>query len=120
MSDNVGMMVKILAILEKQMDYDKPDPSEYSAESLGISEPRRDRIFEMLARLGYIVEDGGTRITFRGLETLERVQDETKRMQRLEDEKEESEKNVKRLEALDYCILIFCGFSIGLAISMLI
>lgn len=83
--DNFRIIYRILRYLEKAMDYDEPDLSQISHESLGISHQRWLAIMEMLAAEGYIdgisvkrSADGMTavsvsapRITLHGLEYLQ-------------------------------------------------
>lgn len=52
--DNFNIIYKILKQLEKAMDYDEFDMDFVSAEHLKISENRRVRIWEMLAKEGYV------------------------------------------------------------------
>ena len=52
--DNFTIIYKILKALEKAMDYEEFDVSGISAERLGISRPRWEKILIMLAKEGYI------------------------------------------------------------------
>lgn len=52
--DNFKIIYKILTILEKSMDLEEFDSELLSAERLGISEPRRNRILEQLIHYGYV------------------------------------------------------------------
>lgn len=82
--DNFKIIYKILKMLEKAMDYDEPDTSVISADSLGISQNRWDAIMVMLQEDGYVegvhyvktmgmkgVKLTNLRITLKGLEYLE-------------------------------------------------
>lgn len=52
--DNFTVIYKILKALEKAMDYEEFDVSRISAERLGITKPRWEKILIMLAKEGYI------------------------------------------------------------------
>ena len=84
MTDNFKCIYKILKALEKAMDYPEFDISQISAEKLGVSTERWARYIEMMLDTGYIkgvsiytdctgelcVDNGGIRITLKGLEYL--------------------------------------------------
>ena len=52
--DNFKIIYKILRYLEKAMDYEEPDFSAISPESLGISRERWSALLIMLCKEGYI------------------------------------------------------------------
>lgn len=52
--DNFAIIYKILKALEKAMDYEEFDINSISAECLGISQTRWEKIIIMLAKSGYI------------------------------------------------------------------
>lgn len=52
--DNFKVIYRILKSLEKAMDYDEFDSEQISAERLGISRQRWEKIMIMLAKTGYI------------------------------------------------------------------
>lgn len=54
MSEQFKVIYKMLSILAKSMDYPEFDAERLSAESLGVSEPMRLRLLEMLLKKGYI------------------------------------------------------------------
>ncbi|MFR4538170.1 MAG: YjcQ family protein [Anaerotignaceae bacterium] len=82
--DNFNIIYKILKQLEKAMDYDEFDMYFVSAEHLKISENRWVRIWEMLAKEGYVdgvnikygaqgdivISISTPRITLKGIEYL--------------------------------------------------
>lgn len=83
--DNFKAVYKILATLEKAMDFPEFDIKTISAERLGVSQERWCRYIEMMADVGYIkgvemyeditgeliVEASDMRITLKGLEYLQ-------------------------------------------------
>lgn len=52
--DDFRIIYKILRILQKSMDLEEFDKSSISAEILGLSIPKRNRIMAMLLNEGYI------------------------------------------------------------------
>lgn len=54
MSEQFKAIYKILSILAKSMDHPEFDSERLSAKALGISEPMRLRLLEMLLKKGYI------------------------------------------------------------------
>lgn len=52
--DNLKIVYRILAILEKNLDYDELDAERMCADALGISENRFNAIMLMLYESGYI------------------------------------------------------------------
>lgn len=54
MSEQFKVIYKILSILAKSMDYPEFDVERLSAKALGISDPMRLRLLEMLLKKGYI------------------------------------------------------------------
>lgn len=84
--DNFRVIYKILKYLEAALDCDNPDFGAISAENLGVTKIRRDRLLIMLQDVGYIsglmtivaLDEPGERIyepihpniTVRGLEYL--------------------------------------------------
>lgn len=83
--DNFKAVYKILAALEKAMDYPEFDTEQISFGKLGISEERWSRYIEMMADVGYVkgvevkryvtgeteVDVSDMRITLKGLEYLQ-------------------------------------------------
>ncbi len=81
--NNFTIIYKILSILEKFMDYEQPDVSVISADTLKISESRLNTLLQMMADDGYIsglqiiksiggdqMKLDNLRITIKGLEYL--------------------------------------------------
>lgn len=52
--DNFSIIYKILKALEKALDYDEFDVSQISAERLGITFQRWEKLMIMLAKSGYV------------------------------------------------------------------
>lgn len=83
--DNFKAVYKILAVLEKAMDFPEFDIEQIGAEALGVSPERWARYIEMMADVGYIkgvalkqdilgethVDAKHIRITLKGLEYLQ-------------------------------------------------
>ena len=83
--DNFKAVYKILAALEKAMDFPEFDIQQIGPEALGVSTERWARYIEMMADVGYIkgvllkrdilgelhVEAKNIRITLKGLEYLQ-------------------------------------------------
>lgn len=88
--DNFKIIYRILRFLEKSMDLEEVDTDRISAGMLGITEQRRIAIMAMLREEGFIdgltverytggavaVFGNGPRITLRGLEYLETMEEE--------------------------------------------
>lgn len=84
MNDNFKCIYKILKALECAMDYPEFDIAQISYEKFNISKERWARYLEMMCDIGYIkgidiykdctgelcIENGGLRITLKGLEYL--------------------------------------------------
>lgn len=83
--DNFKVIYRILRYLEKAMDFDEPDMSRISAETLNLTDQRWLAIMEMLSEEGYVdgisitrsldgiptVSTSRVRITLKGLEYLQ-------------------------------------------------
>lgn len=82
--DNFKAVYKILATLEKAMDYEEFDVSQINHEAIGVSKERWTRYIEMMEDVGYIkgarvykdlggqkVELSDIKITLKGLEYLQ-------------------------------------------------
>ena len=81
--DDFAVIYRILSALQKQMDYDEPNPDVVSANALNITQNRLDNIWAMLAQEKYVsgvmissfddtrmVKPICPRITLKGLEYL--------------------------------------------------
>lgn len=81
--DDFAVIYRILSALQKQMDYDEPNPDVVSADALNITQNRLDNIWAMLSHEEYvsgvmvqsfdntrIVKLVCPRITLKGLEYL--------------------------------------------------
>ncbi len=81
--DDFAVIYRILSALQKQMDYDEPNPDVVSADTLNITQNRLDNIWALLAKEEYVsgvmVRSFDTtravhlvcpRITLKGLEYL--------------------------------------------------
>ena len=52
--DDFAVIYRILSALQKQMDYDEPNPDVVSADALNITQNRLDNIWAMLAQEKYV------------------------------------------------------------------